>query len=59
MIAAAKGLSWQSPRGPVSIDPKTRDITENVYIMKVEQVDGELRNVTIHTAKDVPGQLGQ
>jgi branched-chain amino acid transport system substrate-binding protein len=59
LIDAVKGLSWESPRGPVSIDPKTRDITENVYIMKVEEVDGELRDVTIDTIKNVPGQLGQ
>lgn len=44
-IAAAKGASWMSPRGPVSIDPETRDIIQNIYIRKVERVDGVLQNV--------------
>jgi branched-chain amino acid transport system substrate-binding protein len=47
MIAAAKGLQWESPRGPVSIDPDTRDIIQNVYIRKVEKVGGKLVNVEI------------
>jgi len=45
LIAAMKGMSWESPRGPISIDPQTRDIVQNVYIRKVEKVDGELYNV--------------
>ncbi len=44
-IAAAKGMKWESPRGPVSIDPETRDIVQNIYIRKVEKVDGKLQNV--------------
>jgi branched-chain amino acid transport system substrate-binding protein len=47
LIAAAKGASWESPRGPVSIDPETRDIVETVYINKVEKVDGRLMNVQV------------
>jgi branched-chain amino acid transport system substrate-binding protein len=42
-----------SPRGPISIDPKTRDIVQNVYIRKVEKVDGKLANVEISTIPDV------
>ena len=53
LVDAAKGMSWESPRGPISIDPKTRDIIQNVYIRKVEKVDGKLRNVEIHTYKHV------
>ncbi|WP_425329968.1 ABC transporter substrate-binding protein [Terrirubrum flagellatum] len=49
LIAAMKGLSWTSPRGPVSIDPETRDIIQNIYIRKVERVDGQLYNVEIAT----------
>jgi branched-chain amino acid transport system substrate-binding protein len=45
LVEAMKGLSWTSPRGPVSIDPETRDIIQNVYIRRVERVDGELYNV--------------
>jgi branched-chain amino acid transport system substrate-binding protein len=45
LIAAAKGMAWESPRGPISIDPQTRDIVENIYIRKVEKVNGKLMNV--------------
>ncbi|MGB7037156.1 MAG: ABC transporter substrate-binding protein [Xanthobacteraceae bacterium] len=41
VIAAMKGMKWESPRGPISIDPQTRDIVQNVYIRKVEMVNGE------------------
>src|SRR5580704_8939872 len=41
VVAAMKGMSWESPRGPISIDPNTRDIIQNVYIRKVEKKDGE------------------
>ncbi len=44
-VAAAKGMSWTSPRGPVKIEPDTRDITHNIYIRKVEKVGGKLYNV--------------
>ena len=45
LIDAMKGMKWESPRGPISIDPDTRDIVQNIYIGKVEKVDGELYNV--------------
>jgi branched-chain amino acid transport system substrate-binding protein len=45
LIAAMKGLSWTSPRGPVSIDPETREIVQSIYVRKVEKVDGQLFNV--------------
>ena len=41
VVGAMKGMTWESPRGPISIDPRTRDIVQNVYIRKVEKVDGE------------------
>ena len=53
-IAAVKGMQWMSPRGPVSIDPETRHITQNVYLRKVEKVDGKLINKEIETYKDQP-----
>jgi len=53
LIAAAKGLKWESPRGPMSIDPETRDVVQNVYIREVRKVDGKLLNVEIATIKDV------
>jgi branched-chain amino acid transport system substrate-binding protein len=49
MIAAMKGMSFESPRGPVSIDPETRDIVQNIYIRRVERVNGELYNVEFQT----------
>jgi branched-chain amino acid transport system substrate-binding protein len=45
IVAAMKGMAWESPRGPISIDPDTRDIIQDVYIRRVERVDGELYNV--------------
>lgn len=45
LVEAMKGLSWNSVRGPVSIDPATRDIVQTVYIRKAEQVDGGIYNV--------------
>ena len=48
-MEAVKGLSWTSPRGPVSIDPETRDIIQNIYIREVRDVDGEFHNVEIQT----------
>lgn len=47
LIAAAKGMTWESPRGPFLIDPETRDIVQTVYIRKVEKVGNDLRNVEI------------
>ena len=45
-----KGMSWTSPRGPISIDPETRDIVQNVYMRNVERgADGELWNIEFET----------
>lgn len=49
MMAAADGYSWQSPRGPVQIDPKTRELIQNVYIRRVEKVNGKPQEVVIKT----------
>ncbi len=53
LIAAMKGMKWESPRGPISIDPETRDIVQNVYVRKVEKVNGELYNVEFATFEAV------
>jgi len=53
LIEAMKGMKWESPRGPISIDPETRDIVQNIYIRKVEKVDGELYNVEFATFEGV------
>ncbi|MGE5158475.1 MAG: ABC transporter substrate-binding protein [Gemmatimonas sp.] len=53
LIAAAKGMKWQSPRGPMMIDPQTRDVVETIYISRVEKKGGKLANVVIDTVADV------
>lgn len=53
LMEAIKSLSWTSPRGPVSIDPETRDIVQNIYMREVEKVDGELYNVEFATYEAV------
>lgn len=53
LVAAMKGMAWESPRGPVSIDPETRDIVQNIYIRKVERIDNELWNVEFETFPSV------
>jgi branched-chain amino acid transport system substrate-binding protein len=44
-VAAAKGMTIASPRGPISIDPVTRDVVQDVYVRKVQKVDGKYFNV--------------
>lgn len=57
-VAAAKGMSWESPRGPITIDPETRDIIQNVYIREVKKVDGKLQNVEFDVVEQLkdPGK---
>jgi len=57
-IAAAKGMKWMSPRGPIQIDPETRDIVQNEYVRKIERVGGQLQNVEFFTFEAVkdPGK---
>jgi branched-chain amino acid transport system substrate-binding protein len=57
VIAAMKGMSWESPRGPISIDPNTRDIVQNVYIRKVEKKGGEPWAVEFATFEAVKDPL--
>jgi branched-chain amino acid transport system substrate-binding protein len=59
-IDAAKSMeilsSWQnpdSPRGPISIDPKTRDIVQNEYIRRVEKRGNVLANIEFETIPNV------
>ena len=53
LVEAMKTQTWTSPRGPVSIDPKTREMIENIYVRKVERVNGQLYNVEFATIPDV------
>jgi branched-chain amino acid transport system substrate-binding protein len=60
VLAAMKGMSWESPRGPISIDPETRDIIQNVYIRKVEKKeDGQPWAVEFSTFEAVKDPLKQ
>lgn len=45
LLAAMKGMSWTSVRGPVTIDPETRDIIQSIYVRRVEKIGGELFNM--------------
>lgn len=61
LVNAMKGMAWESPRGPISIDPQTRDIVQNIYIRRVEKVNGQLYNVeflTYDAMKD-PGKAAK
>ena len=49
--AAEKGMKLDSARGPAEIDPATRDIVQNIYIGRVEVVDGTPHNVAFATLK--------
>jgi branched-chain amino acid transport system substrate-binding protein len=53
LVNAMKAMAWTSPRGPISIDPATRDIVQNIYVRKVERVGGELYNVEFATIPNV------
>ncbi|KAB2759874.1 ABC transporter substrate-binding protein [Brucella anthropi] len=52
-MEAMKTFRAESPRGPISIDPETRDIVQNIYIREVREVGGELANVEIETIPEV------
>ncbi|KAB1083371.1 ABC transporter substrate-binding protein [Neorhizobium galegae] len=49
LIEAMKGATWISPRGPITIDPATRDIVQDIYMREVKEVNGELYNVEFAT----------
>jgi branched-chain amino acid transport system substrate-binding protein len=53
LIDASKGMSWESPRGTIKIDPQSRDIVQTIYIRKVEKVGNNIQNVEIDKVADV------
>jgi branched-chain amino acid transport system substrate-binding protein len=59
LIKAAKGLKWVSPRGPMSIDPETRDVVQTVYIRRVEKVGSEYVNVPFDKVENVKDPAGE
>lgn len=48
-IESVKGLAWESPRGPVKIDPETRTLVQTIYLRQVEEVGGKLINQEIQS----------
>jgi branched-chain amino acid transport system substrate-binding protein len=58
LLDAMKGQIFESPRGPMFIDAQTRDVVHNIYIRKVEKVNGQLWNQEFASIKDVkdPGK---
>jgi branched-chain amino acid transport system substrate-binding protein len=53
LVNAAKGMNWESPRGPMTIDPETRDVIQTVYIRRVEKVGGQIVNVEFDKVENV------
>ena len=58
LLSALKGMKLMSPRGPIMIDPETRDIVQTVYIRRVEKLNGILYNVEFDKFAEVrdPGK---
>jgi branched-chain amino acid transport system substrate-binding protein len=53
LVNAMKGMAWESPRGPISIDPQTRDIIQTIYLRRVEDIGGQLGNVEFDKVEKV------
>lgn len=57
LVSVMKGMAWESPRGPMFIDPETRDVVHNVYIRRVERINGELYNKEFATFESIKDPL--
>jgi len=57
LMSAMKGMAWESPRGPMSIDRASGEVVNNVYIRSVDKVNGQLANVEFSTFKAVGPKL--
>ncbi len=53
LVTAMRGQTFESPRGPVLIDAQTGDITQDIYVRKVDRRNGQLWNIEIDTIKSV------
>src|SRR5262249_4779478 len=53
-VEAVKGLAWESPRGPVQIDPASRHLTQTIYLRQVEDAGGKLINREIQSFPNQP-----
>jgi len=56
-MALVKALKFESPRGPIEIDPQTRDLVQNIDIRRVDKVNGVLQNTPIATYPHVRDPL--
>ncbi len=57
-MAVLRGLKLDSPRGPITIDPDTRDVVQTIYIRRVQKINGKLYNVEFEQIANVkdPGK---
>ena len=53
LVEAMKGMKWMSPRGPMSIDPATRQAVQNVYMREVKMVNGKPWNIEFDKVENV------
>jgi len=53
LVEAMKGMKWVSPRGPMSIDPATRQTIQNVYLREVKMVNGKPWNIEFDKVENV------
>ena len=53
LVEAMKGMKWVSPRGPMSIDPATRQTIQNVYMREVKMVNGKPWNIEFDKVENV------
>jgi branched-chain amino acid transport system substrate-binding protein len=58
-VAAFKGLAFESPRGPIRIDPDTREVVQPIYIRQIARENGELVNKEIFTFPEVYNHLNK
>ena len=52
-MAVLKGWKTESPRGPIAIDPETRDVVQNVYLRRTEKIGGKLQNTEFESISAV------
>ncbi len=53
LVEAMKGMKWVSPRGPMSIDPATRDVVQTIYLREVKMVNGKPWNIEFDKFENV------
>ena len=53
-VQAVLGMVWESPRGPVKIDPETRHVTQTIYLREVVKDGGKLINKELSSVPDQP-----